>query len=273
MMSHPSIADHVTDAGPRHRARYRASLICPTYNERDNIAVLAEEIFSVIAAHPDIDLELIVVDDNSPDRTWEAAAALQTRFPVKILRRVGKLGLGSAVLAGFAVSDRQLLGVIDGDLSHDPAILPDLIRGLDLHDVTIGSRFGVNAGVENWPIHRKLISLLGVAFARRLTGVKDPLSGYFFVRRTVIDGMAGRRLTSNGYKVLLEILMKGLWRSQVSVPYVFRNRHKSTSKLNFEEYVLFAKQITWFSVQRALQFDVDRGWFSHDASIQLHRAK
>ena len=79
----------VTDS----QCRYSASLICPTYNERENVADLAEEIFAVVDAHPEIDLELIIVDDNSPDGTSEVAAALQTRFPVKVLRRTGKLGL------------------------------------------------------------------------------------------------------------------------------------------------------------------------------------
>lgn len=138
-----------------------------------------------------------MVDDNSPDGTGQAAEALTAHYPVKVVHRPGKLGLGSAVMAGFARSDRPLLGVIDADLSHDPAILPQLIYGLRKHDLTFGSRFGQTSVVERWAWHRKMISMLGVGAARLLTGAEDPLSGYFFLRREVIAGM---QLTSSGTK-------------------------------------------------------------------------
>ncbi len=220
------------------------SLITPTYNERANIALLTQEVFEVVAGAPDIDLELIVVDDNSPDGTGQAAEELAARYPVRVVHRPGKLGLGSAVMAGFACSDRPYLGVIDADLSHDPAILPQLIRGLRKCDLTIGSRFGWTSRVEQWAWHRKLTSLLGVGAARLLTGVEDPLSGYFFLRRGVIDGL---QLTSSGYKILLEILVKGCYERHLCVPFVFRNRQFSSSKLNLREYLLFAKQLLFFS--------------------------
>jgi dolichol-phosphate mannosyltransferase len=223
----------------------QVSLITPTYNECENIALLAEEIFAVVGQHPDIDLELIVVDDNSPDGTGAAAEALVARLPVKVVHRPGKLGLGSAVMAGFARSDRPCLGVIDADLSHDPAILPRLIAGLRDHDLTIGSRFGEGSRVEKWAWHRKMVSFLGVGLARLLTGVEDPLSGFFFLRRSVLGEM---RLTSSGYKILLEILVKGRHSSHLSVPFVFRNRQYSRSKLNWREHLLFLKQILYFSV-------------------------
>jgi len=225
----------------------RVSLITPTYNERENIALLAQEIFATLKQAPDIDLELIVVDDNSPDGTGPAAEALASQYPVKVVHRPGKLGLGSAVMAGFARSDRPLLGVIDADLSHDPAILPQLIRGLREHDLSFGSRFGETSLVEDWAWHRKLISMLGVGSARLLTGAEDPLSGYFFVRREVI---ADLELTSSGYKIFLEILVKGHWRRQMSVPFVFRNRQFSSSKLNLREHLLFAKQLLYFTCYR-----------------------
>lgn len=225
----------------------RISLITPTYNERENIALLAQEIFSTLKQAPDIDLELIVVDDNSPDGTGPAAEALAAQYPVKVVHRPGKLGLGSAVMAGFARSDRPLLGVIDADLSHDPAILPQLIRGLHEYDLTFGSRFGETSVVERWAWHRKLISKVGVGAARLLTGAEDPLSGYFFLRREVIEGM---QLTSSGYKIFLEILVKGTWSRHLSVPFVFRNRQFSSSKLNLREHLLFAKQLLYFSFYR-----------------------
>lgn len=225
----------------------RVSLITPTYNEHENIALLAQEIFETLKQAPDIDLELIVVDDNSPDGTGQAAEALAAQYPVKVVHRPGKLGLGSAVMAGFARSDRPLLGVIDADLSHDPAILPQLIHGLREYDLTFGSRFGLTSIVEDWAWHRKLISKVGVGAARLLTGAEDPLAGYFFLHREVIEGL---ELTSSGYKIFLEILVKGHWRRQLSVPFVFRNRQFSSSKLNLREHLLFAKQLLYFSFYR-----------------------
>jgi dolichol-phosphate mannosyltransferase len=219
------------------------SLITPTYNERENISLLVEEVFGVLKDHPDIDLELIVVDDNSPDGTGEVAESLVDRYPIQVVHRSGKLGLGSAVMAGFERAERDLLGVIDADLSHDPIVLPQLIYGLRDHDLAIGSRYDADSRVEKWPWYRKLISQVGVFFARQLTGVQDPLAGYFFLHRSVIDGLS---LTSPGYKILLEILVKGQYASFMEIPFVFRNRQFSSSKLNWTEYYLFAKQLLTF---------------------------
>jgi dolichol-phosphate mannosyltransferase len=226
--------------------RFRISLITPTYNERENIPLLAEEVFTTVRQRPDIDLELIVVDDNSPDGTGEAAERLRDRYPIRVIHRAGRFGLGSAVMEGFRASDRPLLGVMDADLSHDPAVLPDLITQLERYDITVGSRYNPESRVEKWPWHRKLISQTGVFFARMLTGVHDPLSGYFFLHRSVIEGL---QLTSPGFKILLEILVKGNYASTLEIPFVFRNREHSSSKLNFKEYLLFTKQLLVFALR------------------------
>ncbi len=223
----------------------RISLITPTYNERENISLLVEEIFDVLKDHPDIDLELIVVDDNSPDGTGEVAESLVNRYPVQVVHRAGKLGLGSAVMAGFERAERDLLGVMDADLSHDPIVLPQLIYGLRNHDLAIGSRFDSESHVEQWAWYRRIISQLGVFFARQLTGVQDPLSGYFFLHRRALKDLV---LTSPGYKILLEILVKGHYKSFMEVPFVFRNRQYSSSKLNWTEYYLFMKQLLTFYI-------------------------
>jgi dolichol-phosphate mannosyltransferase len=226
----------------------RVSLVTPTYNERPNISLLADEVFSVVGQFPEIDLELIVVDDDSPDGTGEAAEALRDRYPVQVVHRPGKLGLGSAVMEGFQKSNRDYLGVIDADLSHDPTVLPLLILGLREYDLALGSRYNPESRVERWPWYRKLISQAGVLAARQLTGVQDPLSGYFFLHRRVLHGVT---LTSPGYKILLEILVKGTYSTFLEVPYVFRNRQHSTSKLNFREYYLFSKQLLVFSMRKS----------------------
>ncbi len=225
----------------------RISLITPTYNENENIRSLTEKIFSSLKNHSDIDLELIVVDDNSPDGTGKTAETLKGRFPVKVIHRSRKSGLGSAVWEGFESSDRPFLGVIDADLSHDPSILPSLIYALKNNDIAIGSRYNTGSHTENWPWYRKLISKTGIFLARKLTRVKDPLSGYFFLNRNVINNMT---LTSQGYKILLEILVKGNYSKFTEIPFTFRNRELNVSKLNFAEYYLFIKQLCFFGCKK-----------------------
>jgi len=228
----------------------QVSLITPTYNERENIGPLVEEIFQVIDREAEIDLELIVVDDNSPDRTWEVAEALKEKYPIQVIRRAGKLGLGSAVMEGFRLAQRPYLGVMDADMSHNPTVLPQLIKALREYDLTIGSRFGESSQVEKWAWHRKLISQVGVGAARLLTGVEDPLAGYFFLHRSVLDDLC---LTSQGYKILLEILVKGRYKNHLSLPIVFRNRQFSSSKLDWHEYLLFTKQILYFGLLKLVR--------------------
>ncbi len=227
--------------------RIAISLISPTYNEAPNIEALNAEIFNAIGKHPEIDLELIIVDDNSPDGTADRAESLKERYPVQVLRRPGKKGLGSAVMDGFALSKKEYLGVIDADLSHDPKILPQLISALRDYDIAIGSRYSTGSRVEHWPWYRKIVSQIGVKLARRLTGVEDPLSGYFVLRREVLNAFT---LTSPGYKILLEILVKGKYKNIKEIPFVFRNRKYSRSKLNLKEYYLFSKQLFLFWLEK-----------------------
>lgn len=227
------------------------SIIIPTYNEAKNLPLLVEEIFSSIDRET-TDLELIVVDDGSPDGTGDVADELATRYPMKVIHRSGKLGLGSAVRAGFAASTRPIIGVMDADLSHDPAILPQLIAALGSSDVAMGSRFESGSTVEAWQRWRKTLSQVGVALARMLTGVRDPLSGYFLMKRSVIDRAT---LTATGYKILFEILVKGTYETVKEFPFTFRMRRYSSSKLNTKEYVLFLSQIAQYALYRL--------WFHH----------
>src|SRR3989344_1448873 len=221
----------------------KVSIIIPTYNEAKNLPLLVEEIFSVINK-TEIDAELIVVDDNSPDGTGQVAEELSKQFPIKVVHRSGKLGLGSAVREGFSHSDRPLLGVMDADLSHDPKNINEMVGLLKDYDIVLGSRFEKGSSVEQWKWWRKLISEAGVMATRFLTGVKDPLSGFFFLKREVITGAP---LSTVGYKILLEILIKGKHTRIKEVPFQFRIRKFSTSKLDKKEYWLFLKQIIFYS--------------------------
>lgn len=221
----------------------KTSLIIPTYNEAKNLLPLVEEVWTSIDKNK-VDLEFIFVDDNSPDGTGEVAEKLKDEYPVKVIHRAGKLGLGSAVIEGFNLSYRPYLGVMDADLSHDPAIINSMILALENNDVVIGSRFEKESIVEDRSVIRRVISGTGVFLTKLLTGVNDPLSGYFFFRRDIV---AGIKLETIGYKILLEILIKGKIKKIQEFSYTFRMRIYSFSKLNYKEYLLFAGQVIKYS--------------------------
>jgi len=228
---------------------FRVSLIIPTYNEALNLPFLVEEIFSIIDKSQ-IDVELIIVDDNSPDGTGLVADELSKKFPIQVAHRSGKLGLGSAVREGFNRSNRPFIGVMDADLSHDPQTLNQMIALLNECDIVVGSRFEEGSTVEQWKWWRRLISQAGVLITCLLTGVKDPLSGFFFLRRTVIENV---KLDTVGYKILFEILVKGNYQKVKEVPFRFRIRKFSASKLGGKEYWLFLKQIIAYSWYKLLK--------------------
>ncbi len=220
------------------------SIIIPTYNESKNLPLLVEGIFSSLNTD-EINAEIIFVDDNSPDGTGEVAEELIKKFPIKVIHRAKKLGLGSAVREGFALSTRPVLGVMDADLSHDPSILNNMIYALDECDISVASRFKTGSSVEKWVWWRKVLSEIGVFLTKGLTGTKDPLSGYFFLRQSVIKDVP---LETQGYKILFEILVKGNYEKIKEFPYQFRMRKHSTSKLDWKEHWLFLKQVIRYTI-------------------------
>jgi len=208
----------------------KVSVIVPTYQERDNIEPLVRRIATALGGW---DYEVIVVDDNSPDGTAEVAAGLAEKYPVRLIRREGVRGLGSAILEGFKNAEGNTLGVIDADLQHPPEIIPELLTAIQHgSDIAIASRYVRGGGIEGWSTVRRLISKVAVLVARPLTSVKDPMSGCFLLSRRVIDGIS---LTSKGYKILLEILVKGQYHHVAEVPYIFTERRSGRSKLGLRE--------------------------------------
>ena len=210
------------------------SFIIPTYNERKNVPIITKQLFDV-AKKANLDLELVIVDDNSPDGTGKVVDELAKEYKIIPVHRKGKLGLGSAVTTGFRHAKGDILGVIDADLSHPPSILPRLVKPImsGKADMVVGSRYVKGGGVEVWPWHRRLISIVATLPARPLTRVKDPMSGLLAFRRNVIEG---RKLNVKGYKIGMEILVKGNIRKVVEVPFLFRNRRVGKSKLGMSEY-------------------------------------
>jgi len=217
------------------------SIIIPTYNELNNLNHLIHRIHNSCKDNG-INEEIIIVDDNSPDGTADYAEELGKVFPVRVLRRKGKLGLSSAVMAGFSIANADILGVIDADLSHPPEVIPHLVnlirdKGTEL---TIGSRYAKGGGVEEWTIVRKIISRGATLLAKPLTKVKDPMSGFFFFKRKILDGV---KLTPQGYKILLEVLVKANYGSVEEYPYVFQNRIVGSSKLGSKTMIHYVKHL------------------------------
>lgn len=211
------------------------SLVVPTFNERDNIVSLLDQLAASLGG---ISHEVIVVDDDSPDRTWEAAeqwARDRTGSRIRVVRRTANRGLSAAVVEGFEKASGDFLGVMDADLSHDPALWPRLVAALEGGaDVAVGSRRVPGGGADKWPWYRRALSDAGTLFCRVLLGVplRDPMSGFFVVRRSVFE-RARTRLRPRGYKILLEVVVKSSVSAEkiVEIPFVFKDRRQGHSKL------------------------------------------
>lgn len=218
------------------------SLIAPTYNEKDNIRVLVERVHQALSSYS---YELVIVDDNSPDGTAREAQALSADYPVKVVVRTNERGLASAVVAGFKEASGRVLGVIDADLQHPPEAIPDLLGAVRSGaDVAIGSRYVPGGGVVGWSLKRRVISSGARTFARLLLSsarkIRDPLSGFFLFRKEVVEGV---ELAPTGYKILLEVLVKGDVKNVAEVPYTFRERERGQSNLTLKEEMNFLKHV------------------------------
>ena len=218
------------------------SIIVPTYNERDNVKPLVERVHKALS---DYRYEIIIVDDNSPDGTADAAESLSTEYPLRVIVRKTERGLATAVIAGFNEARGDVLGVIDADLQHPPEHIPELLKATkDGADVAIASRYVPGGGIEGWTLKRAIISkgakLPVTMLFTALKGIQDPLSGFFVFRKTVIDGVT---LSPIGYKILLEVLLRGKADVITEVPYTFRERERGQSNLNFAEQINYIKHL------------------------------
>lgn len=216
-------------------------MIVPTYNERGRIAELAETVFAVFRA-AGIPGELVIVDDNSPDGTGEVADDLARRFRIRVVHRAGKLGLGSAVMEGFEAAEAPIVGVMDADFSHPPDVIPRLLAALRNAnvDAVVGSRYVAGGAVLNWPVARLMMSRVACLLARPLTPVRDATSGFFLIRRDVVHGV---RIEAGGFKICLELLLRGPVTSVAEVPYTFVDRTTGQSKMSTREALGFFTQL------------------------------
>jgi len=208
------------------------SIIIPTYNEAENIKKIIPLIASTLINY---DYEIIVVDDNSPDRTAEIARELAKKYPIRVFIRKNEKGLASAIVFGFKMAKGDILCAIDADLQHPPSLLKNMIdKILKGYDIVIASRYVSGSIIKNWPMHRQFISKLAIFLAKPLTDVKDPMSGFFVLKRKVIEQI---NFKPRGYKILLEILTKGRYERILEVPYTFQTRSSGSSKMDWREIV------------------------------------
>lgn len=219
------------------------SIAVPTYNEAGGIERLIVGLSEVFRANG-LDGEIIVVDDNSPDGTGAIVDRLSAQYPVRCLHRPGKMGLSSGVIDAwkFARPESEALGAMDADFSHDAKIVPQMVAALASgeYGLAIGSRYVPGGGIENWPLKRKITSLVAIALAKPLTPVRDITSGFFLVRRRALEGVD---LDPIGFKIGLEVIAKAHYGRALEVPYVFTDRVAGTSKLNQKEILNYLRQL------------------------------
>ena len=213
----------------------------PTYNEKDRLGELVEALFGSASADG-VALELIIVDDNSPDGTGQIADALARTHRIHVVHRSGKLGLGTAVVAGFGVASSDVVGVMDADFSHPPSLVPRMMavfRDTDA-DVLVASRYVPGGSTPNWPLKRRLLSRLGCFLARGLSPIRDAASGFFLIRRDIARGVA---IKAGGFKILIELIVRGGPGRLVEVPYQFDDRELGESKMSMREAAGYLVQL------------------------------
>jgi len=218
------------------------TVVIPTYNERDNVTPLVEKINGALSGY---NHEILFIDDNSKDGTAQLISALSAKYPVQVIVRLKERGLASAVVHGFKYAKGDIVAVMDADLQHPPQVLADLLKAVDAGaDLVIASRYVKGGGCEGWGLVRRIISkgaiFLAHLFLPQTRGISDPMSGFFMLRREVIDGAD---LRPTGYKILLEILMEGHYQKVAEVPYTFRVRERGKSKLSARQQIDYLKHL------------------------------
>jgi dolichol-phosphate mannosyltransferase len=236
----------------------KALVIVPTYNERDNLPPLIERLMKL-----PVTVEVLVVDDNSPDGTGKLADEIAAKNPqVKVLHRKEKNGLGRAYIAGFKWAlerDYEFIFEMDGDFSHNPDDVPSFLKAAQNADLVIGSRYRDGIRVINWPLKRLMLSMGAGQYVRMITGmpISDPTGGYKCFRRKTLQALDLDAIRSNGYSFQIEMSHK-IWRQGLriaEVPIIFTDRFVGTSKMS--------RKIVWealFMVWRLLFQNGLRRW-------------
>lgn len=216
----------------------KTTIVIPTYNEAENLPKIIEVVFAL-----PVDIDILVVDDNSPDGTGEIAEKLKTETNgrVQVMHRKGKLGLGSAYIQGFRQAIRNgadIIGQMDADFSHPIEKLPEMIQTLNSYDFVLGSRYVKGGSLdENWPAWRKGLSGFGNFYARTILGMKirDVTGGYRLWRKETLNAMPLERVRSNGYIFQVEMgyVASRLGFKCKEIPIHFADRRWGVSKMSF----------------------------------------
>jgi len=238
----------------------RALVVIPTFNERDNISRMIDAVLS-----KDASLDILVVDDGSPDGTGGMVAAIASvNDRVHVIRRSGKLGLGTAYIAGFKWAlERQYAHIfqMDADFSHDPGYIADFFKAAMASDVVLGSRYrDGRANVVNWPVSRLLLSYFANLYARRVTGlpVWDATGGFKCWRRKVLETIHLNDVKSNGYAFQIEMTFRA-WKhgfSIAEIPIVFVDRLEGESKMSkkiVREGIWMVWRLRWWAMRNRIQ--------------------
>jgi dolichol-phosphate mannosyltransferase len=252
-------------ASPANHKPVKFSLIIPTFNESQNIEDIVSILSKILDRTIPQEYELIVVDDDSPDRTWELASELIPQYPqLRVIRRETERGLSTAVIRGWQAAQGEILGVIDADLQHPPEILIQLWREIEKGaELAVASRNVEGGGVSEWSMARRFLSrgaqVLGLVILPEVIGrLSDPMSGYFMVRRSAI---AGKQLSPVGYKILIEVAARGQIRWISETGYIFRERVAGASKVTWKQYIEYLQHLvklrfSLWPVTRFLRFGV-----------------
>jgi len=219
------------------------SIIIPTYNEAKNVPELLSRIHNVMKT---IDYEVIIVDDSSPDNTGKVVLnqSMYYHYPVKLVTRASKQGLATAVVRGCKEAIGDIIVVADADLQHPIETLEQMLLEMSVNDIVIASRYVDTGKIEKWSIKRQITSdgarTLAKILFPKIKNISDPMSGFFAFNKKVIDGV---ELRPCGFKILLEILIRGKYNNVKEVSFSFQKRKYGKSNLNLTEYLRYLQHL------------------------------
>ncbi len=219
----------------------KLSLVIPTYNEKENILELILELEKEFDQNK-INAEIIVVDDNSPDGTGKILENLRTKYQnLKVIYRQEKLGLSSAVIEGFKVAEGDIFGVMDADFNHPIEKINEMYQIIMRNtDLVIGSRYVKGGRIEGWNLYRKVLSKGATLLARVFVNVKDPMSGFFMIKKELI---INKEINPKGFQILLELLIKTNCKNTIEIPITFTNRTVGKSKAGIKEIIYYLQNL------------------------------
>jgi len=245
------------------------SIIIPTRNERENLPVLIEKLQEVMEGRS---FEIVIVDDDSEDGTWQVAEEFSQRYSnIRVIRRINRKGLSSAVTEGFLLGKGKYVAVLDADLQHDHRLIAAMLDEIGDCDVVIGSRYMNQKSVPGWDSWRSRLSRAGTIMAQKLLKqeISDPMSGFFMIRRKIILEIAPQ-LFEQGYKILFDILIRRPDLKVKELPYNFKARLYGTSKLTAAVIFDFADLLISRAIPSRFNFQFIRYGVVGASGVVIH---